>query len=155
RSATATSAARPPGPFAQVAAETAAPAGPATAAAGSTAPAAKPILGIADSPVSGLAIGAYGEVFFGAKQNPAANGQWQTGFDARPVVLLPTYQIADNIIFNAEIEFEHAGWGFDNDDKLHGTAEIEQIWIDFKIIDQFNWRTPGIDLVPIGYINQH
>ena len=45
--------------------------------------------------------------------------------------------------------------GFDDDDKLHGTAEIEQVWIDFKIIDQFNWRAPGIDLVPIGYINQH
>jgi hypothetical protein len=27
--------------------------------------------------------------------------------------------------------------------------------IDFKILDQFNSRAPGIDLVPIGYINQH
>src|SRR6516165_6855001 len=115
----------------------------------------KPILGIMDSPVAGLSIGAYGEVYFGALQNPSAGGQWQNGFDARRVVLLPTYAITDNIIFNAEIEFEHAGSGFDNDDKLHGTAEIEQLWIDFKIIDQFNWRAPGIDLVPIGYINQH
>ena len=70
-------------------------------------------------------------------------------------MLLPTYQITDNIIFNAEIEFEHAGTGFDGDDKLHGTAEIEQVWVDFKIIDQFNWRAPGIDLIPIGYINEH
>lgn len=115
----------------------------------------KPILGLADSPVPGLAIGAYGEIKFGAMQNPATNGQWQNGFDAHRLVLLPTYAITPNIIFNAEIEFEHAGSGFDNDDKLHGTAEIEQIWIDFKIIDQFNWRSPGIDLVPIGYINQH
>jgi hypothetical protein len=120
------------------------------------APAAdKPLLGLAPSPVSGLSIGAYGEFFFGAMQNSAAGGQWQNGFDARRMVLLPTYAITDNIIFNAEIEFEHAGSGFDNDDKLHGTAEIEQMWIDFKILDQFNWRAPGIDLVPIGYINQH
>jgi hypothetical protein len=120
------------------------------------APAAdKPLLGLAPSPVAGLSIGAYGEVYFGAMQNPAANGAWQNGFDARRFVLLPTYAITDNIIFNAEIEFEHAGAGFDNDDKLHGTAEIEQLWIDFKIVDQFNWRAPGIDLVPIGYINQH
>jgi hypothetical protein len=119
------------------------------------APASKPILGLADSPIPGLSIGAYGEFFFGAQRNPAAGGQWQTGFDARRFVLLPVYQITDNIIFNAEIEFEHAGSGFDNDDKLHGTAEIEQLWIDFKIVDQFNWRAPGIDLVPIGYINQH
>jgi hypothetical protein len=120
------------------------------------APAAdKPLLGLAPSPVAGLSIGAYGEFFFGAMQNPAAGGQWQNGFDARRFVLLPTYAITDNIIFNAEVEFEHAGSGFDNDDKLHGTAEIEQMWIDFKILDQFNWRAPGIDLVPIGYINQH
>jgi hypothetical protein len=118
-------------------------------------PADLPILGLAPSPVTGLSIGAYGEVKFGTMQNPAANGQWQNGFDTARMVLLPTYAITDNIIFNAEIEFEHAGSGFDNDDKLHGTAEIEQIWIDFKIMDQFNWRAPGIDLVPIGYINQH
>jgi hypothetical protein len=121
----------------------------------STKPSDLPILGLAPSPVAGLSIGAYGEIKFGTMQNPAANGQWQNGFDAARMVLLPTYAITDNIIFNAEIEFEHAGSGFDNDDKLHGTAEIEQLWIDFKIVDQFNWRAPGIDLVPIGYINQH
>ena len=121
----------------------------------STPPSDLPILGVAPSPVAGLSIGAYGEVKFGTMQNPAANGQWQNGFDTARMVLLPTYAITDNIIFNAEIEFEHAGSGFDNDDKLHGTAEIEQLWIDFKIIDQFNWRAPGVDLVPIGYINQH
>ncbi len=115
----------------------------------------KPILGLIDSRAPGLTIGAYGEIKFGSQQNPAANGQWQKGFDAARVVLLPTYAITPNIIFNAEIEFEHGGIAFDSDDKRHGSAEIEQIWIDFKIIDQFNWRAPGIDLVPIGYINQH
>jgi hypothetical protein len=115
----------------------------------------KGLLGIAPSPVTGLSIGAYGEMAFGFQQNPAALGQWQNGFDAHRLVLLPTYQITENIIFNAEIEFEHAGTGFDGDDKLHGTAEIEQVWVDFKIIDQFNWRAPGIDLIPIGYINEH
>ena len=115
----------------------------------------KPILGLMESPVTGLSIGAYGEVYFGAVQNPAAGGQWQNSFDARRLVLLPTYAITPNIIFNAEIEFEHAGSGFDNDDKLHGTAEIEQLWVDFKFSDPISWRAPGIDLVPIGYINQH
>ena len=141
-------------PASSAPASSAAPSNPPSPAPAS-APATKPIFGIADSPVAGLSIGAYGEFFFGTHQNPAAGGQWQNGFDARRFVLLPTYQITDNIIFNAEIEFEHAGSGFDNDDKLHGTAEIEQMWIDFKIIDQFNWRAPGIDLVPIGWTNQH
>jgi hypothetical protein len=124
---------------------------------GKTAPTNAPnsIMGMTDSPVSGLSIGAYGEMAFGPQQNPAANGQWQNGFDAHRLVLIPTYLITPNIIFNAEIEFEHAGSGFDADDKLHGTAEIEQVWIDFKIIDLFNWRAPGIDLIPIGYINEH
>jgi hypothetical protein len=133
-----------------------APAAPPALAVTDPAPeAGKSILGLVDSPVAGMSIGAYGELKFGAMQNPAANGQWQNGFDASRVVLLPTYQITPNIIFNAEIEFEHAGTGFDADDKLHGTAEIEQVWIDFKIVDYFNIRSPGIDLIPIGYINEH
>ncbi|GAC1334193.1 MAG: hypothetical protein NVSMB26_16530 [Beijerinckiaceae bacterium] len=118
-------------------------------------PKRKPILGLLDSPVQGLTLGAYGEVKFGRRQNPLAGGQWQNGFDAARLVLLPTFAITNNIIFNAEIEFEHAGSGFDADDKLHGTAEIEQMFVDFKISPYFNWRAPGIDLVPIGYINQH
>ena len=115
----------------------------------------KPILGVLDSPLPGLVIGAYGEVKFGMFQNPAANGQWQNGFDLHRMVLLPTYQITENIIFNAEIEFEHGGLAFDADDKRHGSVTIEQLWIDFKISDPFNWRSPGVDLIPIGYINQH
>jgi hypothetical protein len=124
---------------------------------GKTAPVNAPdtILSMTESPVHGMSIGAYGELKFGMQQNPAAGGQWQNGFDAHRLVLLPTYAITPNIIFNAEIEFEHAGSGFDADDKLHGTAEIEQLWIDFKIRDEINWRAPGIDLIPIGYINEH
>jgi hypothetical protein len=85
------------------------------------------LFGVAPSPVPGLRIGAYGEVKYGGQQNPAANGQWQTGFDAARFVLTPSYQFNDNIVLNAEVEFEHAGTGFDPDDKLHGTAEIEQL----------------------------
>jgi hypothetical protein len=115
----------------------------------------KSILGLVDSPVPGLSIGAYGEIKYGSVQNPAANGQWQNGFDAQRLVLLPTYAITSNIIFNAEIEFEHGGIAFDPDDKLHGSVDVEQIFVDFMMSDRLNWRSPGIDLVPIGYINQH
>jgi len=118
------------------------------------APANNGLLGLTDSPVPGLSLGAYGEVKFGAFKNPDAGGKWQNGFDVHRFVLLPTYAITPNIIFNAEIEFEHGGIALDADDKRHGTAEIEQLWIDFKIHDKFNWRSPGVDLVPIGYINQ-
>src|SRR5262249_5178830 len=151
--------AQPAAPVLKARSKGASPPVEATSTAPSPTPTAPPdngILGVTQSPAAGLSIGAYGEVYFGAMQNPAANRQWQNGADAaRRLVLLKTYAIAPNINVNAEIEFEHAGTGFDNDDKLHGTAEIEQLWVDFKIIDQFNWRAPGVDLVPIGYINQH
>lgn len=128
---------------------------PAAAAPAAPAGENKGLFGLAPSPVEGLTFGAYGEFKYGALQNPSANGQWQTGFDAARVVLLPTYQITDDIVFNAEIEFEHAGIAFDADDKRHGTAEIEQAYIDFKPSPYWNIRSPGIDLVPVGYINLH
>ena len=111
------------------------------------------LFGVAPSPVPGLKIGMYGEIKFGSSQNPAANGQWQNGFDMGRLVLLPTYQVTDNIVFNAEIEFEHAGSAFDNDDKLHGAAEIEQAFFDFRINDHLTVRSPGVDLVPISFNN--
>jgi len=103
--------------------------------------------------IPGMKIGMYGEIKFGSVQNPNANGQWQNGFDMARLVLLPTYQVTDNIVFNAEIEFEHAGAGFDNDDKLHGTAEIEQAFFDLRVNDHFTLRSPGVDLVPISFNN--
>jgi Phosphate-selective porin O and P len=111
------------------------------------------LFGVAPSPVPEFKIGSYGEIKFGSQQNPAANGQWQNGFDMARLVLLPTYQVTDNIVFNAEIEFEHSGTGFDNDDKLHGTAEIEQAFFDYKINDHLTVRSPGVDIVPISFNN--
>jgi hypothetical protein len=127
---------------------------PAAAPAPAEAPAPnKDIFGLAPSPLPGLKLGMYGELKFGTQQNPADNGHWQNGFDAARIVLLPSYQFTDNIIFNSEIEFEHAGAGFDNDDKLHGTAEIEQAYVDFKVSPHLNFRAPGIDLIAMGYTN--
>jgi len=113
----------------------------------------KDLFGVGTSPVPGLKIGMYGEIKFGSQQNPGAKGQWQNGFDMARLVLLPTYQVTDNIVFNAEIEFEHAGSGFDNDDKLHGTAEIEQAFFDIRFNDHFTLRSPGVDLIPISFNN--
>lgn len=135
--------------------EPAAAPAPSPVQAAASKPTNKDLFGIAPSPVEGLKIGMYGELKFGTQQNPSAGGQWQTGFDAARIVLLPSYKFTDSIIFNAEIEFEHAGSGFDNDDKLHGTAEVEQAYVDFLVTKWLNIRSPGIDLVPVGYINQH
>jgi hypothetical protein len=124
-----------------------------TAALESPPPASTDLFGVAPSPIPGLRIGAYGEVHFGAQRNPAAFGQWQTGFDGARFVLTPSYQFNDNIILNSEIEFEHGGIAIDADDKLAGGVDIEQLYVDFRIVPIFNIRAPGIDLVPIDWLN--
>ncbi len=97
-----------------------------------------------------LSIGAYGELKFGGRD---ARGGWKGGFDAARIVLLPTLQITDSITFNAELEFEHGGIAQDDDDKLTGGIDVEQAYVDFKFNDYFNWRAPGVDVVPFGFIN--
>jgi hypothetical protein len=97
-----------------------------------------------------LSIGAYGELKFGGQQ---ASGGWKNGFDAGRVVLLPTLQVTDSIVFNAELEFEHGGIAQDDDDKLTGSVDVEQAYLDFKFNEYFNWRAPGVDVVPFGFIN--
>ena len=78
---------------------------------------------------------------------PFASGS--NGFDATRVVLLGTYPIKENILFNTEIEFEHGGIAKDADDKLDGAIEVEQLFVDFKINDYINWRSFGVDIVPV------
>ena len=95
----------------------------------------------------------YGEIKFGAMQNPHSGGQWQSGFDMGRVVLLPTYQVTDNIVFNAEIEFEHGGIAFATDDKRGGVVSIEQAFFDIRVNDYFIFRSPGVDLIPISFNN--
>src|SRR4051812_19389484 len=89
-----------------------------------------PLFGLGSRSNAILSIGAYGELKFGGHDAP---GGWKDGFDAGRVVLLPTFQVTDNIIFNAEIEFEHGGIASDDDDKLTGSVDIEQAYIDFKL----------------------
>src|ERR1700758_4082078 len=79
----------------------------------------EPLFGLGYRSHAILSIGAYGELKFGGQDAP---GGWKEGFDAGRVVLLPTLQVTDSIIFNAELEFEHGGIAQDNDDKLTGSV---------------------------------
>lgn len=100
--------------------------------------------------VDGLRFGAYGESIFGGRDQ--GNG-YQNGFDAERMVLLGTYALTEDIIFNTEIEFEHGGIAADADDKLGGAIEVEQLFVDLRANDYFTWRSPGVDVIPVGYIN--
>ncbi len=97
--------------------------------------------------------GAYGEIKYGVIQNPADGGAWQAAFDAARLTLLPSYQFSDRLLLKAEIEFEHGGISFDDDDKLGGTVELEQAWVDWSFGSHLHWRLPGVDVVPFGYTN--
>jgi hypothetical protein len=115
--------------------------------------AAKPETGAAGGAGSALSFGAYGEIKYGALQNPDADGAWQNGFDGGRLTLMPSYAVTDRILFKAEVEFEHGGIALDDDDKLGGAVEVEQAYFDIAIDEHFHWRPPGIDLVPFGRTN--
>lgn len=119
-------------------------------AEGITSSSSQPLFGLGYRSQSVLSIGAYGELKFSGQDMP---GGWRDGFDAGRIVLLPTLQVNDSITFNAELEFEHGGIAQDDDDKLTGSVDVEQAYVDFKFNDYINWRAPGVDVVPFGFIN--
>lgn len=108
--------------------------------------------------VGGLKLGAYGETLLSMRRGSDAV------LDPSRLVLLPSYQITDFLIFNGEIEFEHGG--VDDTDgvksesntstsRFDGEVEIEQMYVDWLINEHFNLRSLGVDIVPVGRINLH
>jgi hypothetical protein len=100
----------------------------------------------------GLTVGFYGESKYRFKRNGA------NAFDAHRYVLLPSYEIADWLIFNSEIEIEHGGMdekSASSRSRFDGELEIEQFYVDILINEYFNIRSLGIDVVPFGRINKY
>ena len=106
----------------------------------------------------GLKLGAYGETRLTMRRSQ------DTVFDPHRLVLLPSYQINDFLVFNSEIEFEHGG--VDDTDGVKGEAnttnsrfdgevEIEQMYVDWMVNEHFNVRSLGIDVIPVGRINMY
>ena len=96
---------------------------------------------------SGLSIGGYGEVAIGQVREDNDNI-----IDAQRVILYTGYKFTDNIIFNSEIEIEHATTE-ENKDGQDGSVSVEFALIDFLIKDYFNLRG-GILLAPFGIVNE-
>ena len=100
----------------------------------------------------GLSIGFYGEAKY---RFPEAGSDT---FDPHRFVLTPTYELADWLIFNSELEFEHGGIDESTGtsrSRFDGEIEIEQFFVDILIDEHFNVRSLGIDLVPVGRINKY
>ncbi|MGI9534565.1 MAG: hypothetical protein ACR2NW_06410, partial [Thermodesulfobacteriota bacterium] len=98
-------------------------------------------------PGRGLSIGGYGELLISRIPDDGNNI-----VDAQRVVLYTGYKFTDHIIFNSEIEFEHATTESNLDDQ-DGSVSVEFAYLDFLIKDYLNIRG-GLLLVPFGIINE-
>jgi len=90
----------------------------------------------------GLSIGGYGELIVGQVRKDEDNI-----VDAQRIVLYFGYKFTERIIFNSEIEFEHA-----TTDKS-GEASAEFALLDFLLWPELNLRG-GLLLAPFGIINE-
>jgi hypothetical protein len=97
----------------------------------------------------GLSIGGYGEASYQANVGDKANNV--DNADLERLVLYAGYKFTDNILFNSELEFEHATTGEGSEEK--GEVSVEFAALDFFIDPLANIRA-GLVLMPMGFINQ-
>lgn len=96
----------------------------------------------------GVSFGGYGELLI----SQIREGDGNNVVDTQRVILYNGYKYNDNIVFNSEIEFEHATTGANKDGKS-GSASVEFALLDFLIRDEFNLRG-GLLLAPVGLTNE-
>lgn len=93
----------------------------------------------------GVSIGGYGEIVYhnpaGTNQSKAPSGSTDE-LDALRAILYFGYKFNDWIVFNSEIEIEHADEIF-----------LEFSYLDFLLNDAFNIRA-GVMLTPVGLVNE-
>ncbi len=102
---------------------------------------------------SGVSIAGYGEVVYlnykSEKDDGSAGGQMDQ-IDYLRNIIYVGYKYNDNLLFNAEIEFEHALAG----EGKPGEVAMEFGYIDAMIVPEFTVRA-GMVLVPVGIINEY
>ncbi len=95
----------------------------------------------------GLSIGGYGELLVGQVKEDGNDV-----VDAQRVVLYFGYKFTDRIIFNSELELEHATTE-SNKDGQSGSVSVEFALLDFLLWPELNLRA-GILLAPFGIVNE-
>jgi hypothetical protein len=98
----------------------------------------------------GVSIGGYGEMLLESFADEADDGtpvDKSDRLDFLRAVIYLGYKFNDHILFNSEIEFEHASTGKD------GEVSVEFAYLDFMFRDAINARV-GLLLVPMGFINE-
>ena len=97
----------------------------------------------------GISIGGYGEGFYQNRvEDPKDEGD---NADFLRLVLYTGYKFTDKILFNSEIEFEHATTGEGAEEK--GEVSVEFANLDFLLQPMVNVRA-GLVLLPVGFINE-
>ena len=105
-------------------------------------PAASKVYGIG----RGLSLGGYAEGVY-TNQIGDADGNGEATADMLRMVLYTGYKFTDNLVFNTELEFEHAGTGGGGD------VSVEFAALDYLVHPALNFRG-GLVLVPMGFVNE-
>jgi len=98
----------------------------------------------------GVSLGGYGEWVYDGFDDTLDDGSASAATDTADylrLVLYTGYKFTDSILFNSEIEFEHATTG------EGGEVSVEFAYLDFLLRPAFNVRT-GLVLVPVGFVNE-
>ena len=99
----------------------------------------------------GVSIGGYGELVY---TNPLADqGTTVARADAVRLITYLGYKFNESIVFNSEIEFEHALTGTTTQSAGSGEVAVEFAALDFNWKPELNFRA-GLVLMPVGFINE-
>jgi hypothetical protein len=100
----------------------------------------------------GLSLGGYAEgLYTGIVDDKRASGA-KNRTDFLRAVLYAGYKFTDRIIYNMEVEFEHASTSA-TDSSGSGSVSVEFAALDFLISPWLNARA-GMMLVPMGFLNE-
>ncbi len=113
-------------------------------------PAASKVYGVP----RGVSIGGYGEALyqdFDATRDDGARTGTASTADFLRGVLYFGYKFDDRIVFNSEIEYEHATTGAGDEDL--GEVSVEFATLDFLLHPSANVRA-GLVLLPVGFLNE-
>jgi len=102
-------------------------------------PAASKVYGLEQ----GVSLGGYGEMVY--KNRSSGDDE----VDFLRAVFYFGYKFNDRVVFNSEIEFEHAKTG----EGEEGEVSVEFAYLDFLVRDEFNVRA-GMVLLPVGFVNE-
>ena len=102
----------------------------------------------------GVSIGGYGEALyqnFAGQQEDGSPSDRKDQLDLVRAVLYTGYKFSDKILFNSEIEYEHASTG--EGDEQRGEVSVEQAYLDLKPWKSVGFRA-GMVVLPLGFINE-